>query len=244
MRQPIVILITFFYVSLVLAQAPTGTPTIGGSMEALITGLRELFVAVNIPFGPIFDYLISITQPLLKILFGILLFLIVYSIIDTTNLLGGKKIFTLLVSIGVTMLAMSVLPAALLEKLIPLYGSMFTTLPSAIFFVLLLGWTFKVESLWIVRTIWIMIAAFFTILFLSLGIPSFNGGLYGQSLIYFILMIVSVIISIFIKPIRKAFFDAQMDDVESRMKADVSIDRSVQEAHKTEANAYKKTSNH
>lgn len=241
MKRSLFIVVLILCGAFTFAQAPIGTPTIAESTELFIKGLSILFEKIKIPLSPFFDYLILVSEPLLKFCFGLFLFLIMFAIIDTIDLFGNNKWIKLAVSVAITFLTMTVLPVGLIDKLIPLYSSLFSTILSVIPLVLLVGLTVKVRSLWAVRILWIMIAFFFTLSFLSVGMPSFTGGFYIQGSIYFVLMIASIVVCVFLKPIRHLFMRAEMHDIGRQMRENIDIDSAVQRSHRTEAEALRES---
>lgn len=98
------------------------------------------------------------------IFMGIILFLLIYSAIDTSDILkskDGNNPVIYLLTFAVTMLALIALPENFFAVILPSYGAMGATLLTILPFLIILFFTIKINRIFIAQIIWGLFAAYF-----------------------------------------------------------------------------------
>jgi len=154
-KGSLIILISLLLVFLVLAQEGTNGKEAQGSNINFEVGNREI--------QSVFSDLKSYVQDFLgilfgkeawatKSLFGILLFLIIYTIVP--YLVGENKVMGFFISLVITAIVLIAIPDVFYDSILAQYGIMGTTILSVIPFVIILVLSVLVRSALIARVIW------------------------------------------------------------------------------------------
>jgi len=180
----------------IVSAADAGAVTTG-----VLSGLASFF-------GPLFGQ----QEFLTKLFFSILLFMILYSVVDV--MFKGKKVTTVIISAIITILAVFFLPPTFITAIRDQYGVMGAAILSVIPFAIMLVFTARVGSLLVGRVLWIFWAIYYFILYLYRIFTLGGGWLSAEALPYLGALIAGIIIIFFLPAIRNAIFKGEMAAIE------------------------------
>jgi len=146
---------------------------------------------------------------LTKLMFGILLWMVIYTTIE--SIFGSGRWTTWFIAGLVTVISMIAIPGDFLGAIMLSYGAMGAAILTVIPFMIILVFTVKVRSLLVGRLIWI----FFCIYYFAIAIYEWlNAGYWTDaSIVYGASVIAGLVIFFLIGSIRKAIFKGQMSSV-------------------------------
>ena len=152
--------------------------------------------------------LFSDKEILTRVFFAILLFMIIYQIVDIV--FGKKRWATWLIAGIITLLALIWMPVNFIDAIKLEYGAMGAAILSVIPFLILLVFTVRIGSLLAGRIVWIFFVIYYFALYLYEIIMKSTGGWTGwlsaETIPYLGAIIAGLIIFFLLGSIRKALF--------------------------------------
>lgn len=159
--------------------------------------------------------LFSDKEILTRIFFAILLFMIIYQIVDI--IFGKKRWATWLIAGIITLLALIWMPVNFIDAIKLQYGAMGAAILSVIPFLILLVFTVRVGNLLAGRIVWIFFVIYYFALYLYEIIMKSTGGWTGwlsaETIPYLSAIIAGLIIFFLLGTIRTALFKGEMSSL-------------------------------
>jgi len=168
-------------------------------------GIVDFFSGAKGALEPLF----GTPGDLTKIFFGILLFMIVYSIV--TYLFPGKEWMAAGATLLVTLISFLLIPDEFIEILKAQYGAMGVAMLTTIPFAILTLFTLRIGSGFLGQLTWI----FYSVYFLGMILYKiFETGWDSVNAIYILAFIGGIAMIFLVKPIRNAIFHGHMEEME------------------------------
>jgi hypothetical protein len=182
------------------------TPQAKALGQSTITGLTGFFQGALAPL-----YNPSDGGWMIKILMGLLLGMIIYSVVIS---FGGSTMVTTIISAIITIISILAMPAGLLSAISTSYGAMGTTILMIIPFAIILIFSVRVGSLLIGRLAWIFFCLYyFFLLIYNWAINPVATLISTESLPYWGGIIAGLLAFFLLGAIRKAIFKGEMDAI-------------------------------
>ncbi len=175
------------------------TKTITQNIAAVVSGI---FQGIGDVLSPLYGDKAWFTQ----ILFGILLWMILYSITET---MFGSKYLTSIISLVIVFLVFIALPQDFLQSILISYGAMGAAILSVIPFMIILVFTVRVQSALVARILWIFFITYYAGILVYSWVTS-GDFISSTSIVYLFALIAGILIFSFIGTIRKAIFKGEM----------------------------------
>ena len=173
---------------------------------------------------------LDFTGNLSIILFGILLWMVLYSIFRTMNIFERNNWWSGGASLIVTILAFNYTPQGFLDSLGPLYASIGGTILTVIPFAIAIYFTvFATTSFLVARSVWVVFTLYYLVIFLYIyfnideksEIITIFGNVIkfypGSRWFYAFAFLASVILFFTIAPLRKAMWNEQKKSIKERI---------------------------
>jgi len=155
-----------------------------------------------------------------KILLGILLYIVIYSVVVQifgTEKSKGGKLFAAIFSLIVVLLSFIALPQNFIETIVLQYGAMGAAILTIIPFIILLYFSLAVtSSLFIARAVWIFYIFYYISLFGYKIISLPAGTSTGEWFPYLAAILAGIVIMLFIPGIRGLIFKGKLDELEEK----------------------------
>lgn len=215
MKKRVVALFALFTLSVFListfvsAADPTATVTPADVQEGVSTAKEYLSAFLT----PIFASFFGEKELFSRVLLAILLFMIVYEVIDFAFKMEGwtRK----LISVIVTILGILVIPPEFVTLIRDNFGVMGAAILTIIPFLIVLAFSIRMGGGVMARAVWAIYALYYLIIYFYKWINSTNPWWSSPALIpYLLAMIVGIIMFWVIKPIRNAVFKGNMREIE------------------------------
>ncbi len=140
-----------------------------------------------------------------RLLLGVLLWMILYSIVKEINFFKGKAL-SIIASVIMTILSFMFIGDNFLNALTATWGPLGATILTILPFIIISYFTIKVtDNLLTARIIWIVFLVYW--IFTYVGLMLQEKFLSTEGWIYFGVMALGILIIIFLEPIRSLFFD-------------------------------------
>ncbi len=162
---------------------------------------------------PIADFLRSIyltPDVLSKILLGVLLWIVLYSIVSKLKLAGGWRLGAGLISLIMVVITFIYLPQGFLEAIVLQYGAMGATILTVIPFVIVLYFSLTTENLFIARVTWVFYIVYYLAIFLY-KIATVTK--FAESIPYIGAIIAGLIVFFVLPGIRKLIFKGKVEEL-------------------------------
>lgn len=208
----------------------------GTSVLLIILFCINFVIAQQTNFDVLFEK-VSLTGNFSVILFGILLWMILYSIFKGMNLFENNPWWSGGVSLIVTILSFIYLPHGFLDEIGVSYATLGGTILTVIPFAIAVYFTVWVTpNLIIARGIWLVFALYYLVISLSLenGILTFVNKLNSfsgfsgflelfkdPSAFYFVTFLASIILFVVIAPLREKIWKEHVEGVSERINKNV-----------------------
>jgi len=171
-----------------------------------------------------------------KVLFAILIYMILYSVVDV--FFKGRKVTTVVISAIITILSVFFLPPSFITAIRDQYGIMGAAILSVIPFAIMLVFTVRVGSLLVGRVLWIFWAMYYLALYLY-RIFTLKTGFFSAEVIPYLGALIVGIIIIFVLPaIRNAIFHGEMKAIEEEGNKVVTRAKLLHKIQKEELEGY------
>lgn len=188
------------------------TETAGAIPVGIAQGLSKIFTPL---FGGSND-----TAFLVRIFFGILLFMVLYSVVDV--IFKKNRFLTYMVTALITIISMWSIPAEFLSAMTLQYGAMGAAILTVIPFMIMLVFTVRVGSLLAARMLWIFYCFYYFGLYIYGFVVANNtsaGWTWTNSgYIYLIFLVLGLCMFLLVGPIRSAVFKGELAGVREEGK--------------------------
>lgn len=222
------IVLTSFIIPLIFAAdaAVTSAEGVKSFAEGIKTFITTLMGTSTIPWA--------------NILLGIILFMIIYSIVDILfdDLWSGWG--SAIISLAVSILGMMFWPAGLVETITLQYGIMGATLLTVFPLLIMLIFTIRIDSLMLARLTWVIYTIYYFFVFIyRIYIASTQASATPGSGWFALgaLLIGGVMIWI-LEPIRRLVFKGELSADEEKAMAGVKIRKALRNVQDEEAEGY------
>lgn len=186
-------------------------------------------------FGPLFGQ----QETLTKFFFAILLFMIIYTIVE--GMFKGSKTTTIITSTIITVLAVWFMPSALITTVRDQYGIMGAAILSVIPLMIMLVFTVRVGSILTGKILWIFWICYYFAVYLYRIFSNSTGWLSSDNIIYLGAIIAGLIMVFALKPIRDLLFKGKLEDIAEAGTQTIESAELLHELQKKELNAYKRS---
>lgn len=180
---------------------------IGAGASGFIFGIKE---GIGNVAGELFTEQAWAT----RMLFAILLYMVIYSVITTIftkKTLGGRNVAGAFVSLIITAIVFMTLPSDFLEAIALQYGAMGAAILSVIPFMIMLVFTVRVQSALVARVLWFFYCIYYFGLYIyAIWVAPSSG---AETLPYLLALIAGICIFFGIGMIRDLLFKGKMEAV-------------------------------
>ncbi len=157
-----------------------------------------------------------------SVLLGVLLFMILQSIFSKMELFGGGKTISATIALVVTLLTFIYVPDHLFDALATNYAALGATILTVLPFIIAMHYTLMVtKDLTMARVIWGIFASYYVVIFIYNWGQGSTGFLDPSYFLYLVAFIASLVLFIFVGPIRKWVWDANVKAAEERIGANL-----------------------
>jgi len=194
------------------------------AVSAQQTGLSIVVIGIADSIQEIFDAIRFDVDNSSKVLLGILLWIVLFSVLSQMELLkvgNSGRILSGVVSLIITLLTFILMPPNFIEAIVLQYGALGATILTVIPFVIMIYFTFKVsKSLLVSRIAWIFYVVYYMSLFVYkiAETTTVNSGwdLVSQNIPYIGAIVAGALVFLFIKRLRIWKIEQEIDEMKER----------------------------